>query len=199
MPSSVLISTFYSVEPVMVCATNFTPKKLIVLTEEDAPEEKKRAEQLLKDSIGKVMKIESKITSLYDVVRIARDTAAVIEKEHAEGNKITVNITGGRKPQALGALFGAYARASMVEKIIYITEEDQFILELPVLSFDISETKRMILEEIAASNKSVPNIARKAGISRGMAYNHVRELKEKGYVSDKEGLNLTTAGKLAII
>jgi len=43
------------------------------------------------------------------VVRIAKDTAEVIEQENAYKRKIIVNISGGRKTQALGALFGSYA------------------------------------------------------------------------------------------
>jgi len=58
-----------------------------------------------------------------------------------------VNVSGGRKPQAFGALFGAYARKEMVDKVVYVTEEDQFVVEFPLLSFGISDTKRSVLEQ----------------------------------------------------
>ena len=32
-----LISTIYSIEPIMVCITQFSPKKVVLLREEDAP------------------------------------------------------------------------------------------------------------------------------------------------------------------
>lgn len=198
MADSTLISTIYSIEPVMICITNFSPKKVVLLREEDAPDEKVKVEGILQDTVGKFIEIEDKITSLYEVVRIARDTVDVIETEYAKGRKIVVNISGGRKPQALGALFGCYARNNMVERIVYVREEDSAILDLPILNFGISETKRMVLEELKGGEASVKNLALKIGISRGMTYNHIRELREMGFIaSDK--LEITTAGKLAII
>lgn len=35
----ILISTIYKIEPVIVCATRFSPSRIILLTEEKAPEE----------------------------------------------------------------------------------------------------------------------------------------------------------------
>jgi CRISPR-associated protein Csa3 len=129
---------------------------------------------------------------------VARDIALIIEEESAHGRKIFVNISGGRKPQALGALFGCYARQDMVEKIVYITEEDKNIIDLPILNFGISKTKRSILEEIQSGENNVQNLSTKIGISRGMTYNHIRELREMGLV-DPDYLKITSAGELAII
>jgi CRISPR-associated protein Csa3 len=197
--SVALVSTLYAVEPVMVCVTEFSPKRIVLLREEDAPEEKKRAEKLIKDSVGKVVKIEEKETVLYDVVQVAKDTVDAIEKLNAEGYEIIVNISGGRKVQAIGVLFGAYARHTMVEKVVYVTEEDQEIVELPVLDYGLSDTKKLILGEIETGTRSVSAIAKKVGISRGMAYNHVKELRNKGFVEDKGGMKATAAGRLAIL
>jgi len=193
-----LISTIYSLEPVMACITHFTPKKLILLREEDSPEKKLEAERMLKETVGRVMAVEAQITSIYDVVQIAQDTAEAIEKEAAQGRKIIINISGGRKPQALGALFGCYSRHEEVEKIVYVTEEDREIIDLPILSFGISPTKRLILEELGKNESSVKNLAIKVGISRGMTYNHIRELRDMGFIH-RSRLEITSAGKLAII
>lgn len=193
-----LISTIYKLEPVMFCITQFSPKKVILLSEEDAPEKKLEAERILKETIGKVITVESKHTSLYNVVKIANDTAEIIDEECAHGKRIIVNISGGRKPQALGALFGCYARHNDVERIVYVTEEDREIIDLPILNFGISKTKRIILEELEKGESSVKNLSIKVGISRGMTYNHIRELREMGFIAQDE-LKITTAGKLAII
>lgn len=193
-----LISTIYSLEPVMACITHFTPKKLILLREEDSPEKKLEAERMLKETVGRVMAVEAQITSIYDVVQIAQDTAEAIEKEAAQGRKIIINISGGRKPQALGALFGCYSRHEEVEKIVYVTEEDREIIDLPILNFGISPTKRLILEELGKNESSVKNLAIKVGISRGMTYNHIRELRDMGFIH-RSRLEITSAGKLAII
>ncbi len=194
-----LISTIYSIEPVIVCATRFSPSRIILLTEEKAPEEKARAEQMITDTLGSVLEVEKKYTTIYDVVKVARDVAAIIEEENARGQRVIVNVSGGRKPQAFGALFGAYARKEMVEQVVYVTEEDQFVLEFPLLGFGISDTKRAVLEQLESGETSVSKIAAKIGISKGMAYSHIRELKAMGYVSEGNGFKITSAGRIAII
>lgn len=193
-----LISTIYSIEPIMVCITRFSPKKVVLLREEDAPQAKIKVEQIINETVGNFIDIETKITSLYDVVRIAQDTVDIIENEKANNRKLFVNISGGRKPQALGALFGCYARHGDIERIVYVTEEDSQIIDLPILNFGLSPTKRMVLEELKNDGKSVKNLAIKIGISRGMTYNHIRELREMGFISSDK-LEITSAGKLAII
>jgi CRISPR-associated protein Csa3 len=193
-----LISTIYSLEPVMACITRFSPKKLVLLREEDAPEKKLEAERMLTETVGRVMEIQTQLTSIYEVVKIAQDTAEVIEAENAQGRRVVVNISGGRKPQALGALFGCYARHKMVERIVYVTEEDSEVVDLPILNFGISKTKLMVLEELKKGDTSVKNLALKIGISRGMTYNHIRELREMGFI-DPHRLEITSAGELAII
>jgi CRISPR-associated protein Csa3 len=193
-----LISTIYSIEPIMVCITQFSPKKVVLLREEDAPQAKLKVEEIIRETVGNFIDIETKITSLYDVVRIAQDTVDVIETEKANNRKLFVNISGGRKPQALGALFGCYARHGDIERIVYVTEEDSQTIDLPILNFGLSPTKRMVLEELRKDGKNVKNLAIKIGISRGMTYNHIRELREMGFISPDK-LEITTAGELAII
>jgi len=193
-----LISTIYSIEPIMVCITQFSPKKVVLLREEDAPQAKIKVEQIITETVGNFIDIETKITSLYDVVRIAQDTVDVIENEKANNRKLFVNISGGRKPQALGALFGCYARHGDIERIVYVTEKDSQTIDLPILNFGLSPTKRTVLEELKKDGKSVKNLAIKIGISRGMTYNHIRELREMGFIAPDK-LEITTAGELAII
>ena len=196
--NTTLISTIYSIEPVMVCITKFSPNKVILLREENAPKAKTKVEETLLDTIGKFIEIKLLTTSLYDTVKVAQDTADAIDDEKSECNKVIVNISGGRKPQALGALFGCYARHTDVERIVYVTEEDSELIDLPILNFGISRTKKQILEELQNEITSVKSLAEKIGISRGMTYNHIRELREMGFI-DKEKLIITSAGYLAII
>jgi len=199
MTDFTLITTLYTLEPVLICVTRLSPSKIIILTEEDTAEKKVHAEQLLEATFGKVIEIRKAITSLYDPVKVARDVATLIETEHAQGRKVLINVSGGRKPQAFGALFGAYARSDMVSRIVYVTEEDNFIIDFPVLSFNISATKKLILELIMNGTAAVEAIAVKAGISKGMAYNHLRELRSMGYITDEEGYKITDSGRLAVI
>jgi len=199
MANLTLISTIYTLEPVIVCVTRLSPSKLILLTEEGTVEKKLRSEQTIEDTFGKIIEIQKKNTSLYDPVQVAQDVANLIEEEHSQGNHVMINVSGGRKPQAFGALFGAYTRSDMVKRIVYVTEEDNFIIDFPILSFNISDTKKIILEHIKSGVNSVQDIARDADISKGMAYNHLRELKAMGYIKSDDGYSITDAGKIAVI
>ncbi|GAB4313661.1 MAG: CRISPR-associated transcriptional regulator Csa3 [Methanobacteriaceae archaeon] len=193
-----LISTFYSLEPVMVAITKLSPDKLILLKNEDDEDEKLKSEVTLRKTVGTVIDIDTLNTSVYDVVKIANDTAELIDREAAEGNKIIVNVSGGRKTQALGALFGSYARHNHIERIVYLTEEDNEVVEIPKLNYGISKTKKHILKELEGGDASVRNLSIKIGISRGMTYNHIRELREMGLI-EPDKLKITSAGQLAII
>lgn len=199
MTDSTLITTLYNLEPVLICVTRLSPTKIIILTEENAVDRKVQAENTLEATFGKIIEVKKSITSLYDPVRVAKDVADIIEKEHALGKNVLINVSGGRKPQAFGALFGAYARSDMVKKVVYVTEEDNFMIEFPILSFNLSPTKKVILELIQNGTSAVENIAANVGISKGMAYNHLRELKVMGYISDEGGYSLTDSGRLAVI
>jgi CRISPR-associated protein Csa3 len=182
----------------MVAITKLSPEKLILLINEDVGKERLQSEETLRDTVGKVIEIETLNTSVYDVVKIARDTAEIIDNEKANGKKVIVNVSGGRKTQALGALFGSYARHGKVERIVYLTEEDNEVVEIPKLNYGISPTKKLILEEMAKGDSSVKNLSIKIGISRGMTYNHIRELREMGLIEHNK-LDITSAGQLAII
>jgi CRISPR-associated protein Csa3 len=199
MNNSTLITTLYNLEPVLVCVTRLSPSKIIILTEENAVDRKVQAENTLEATFGKVIEIKKEITSLYDPVRVAKDVVDIIEKEHALSRGVLINVSGGRKPQAFGALYGAFARSDMVKKVVYVTEEDNFMIEFPILSFNLSPTKKSILEMIQNGTVAVENIAATVGISKGMTYNHLRELKTMGYVSDDSGYSLTDSGRLAVI
>lgn len=199
MTDSTLITTLYNLEPVLICVTRLSPSKIIILTEENTDERKAQAENTLEATFGKVIEIKKATTSLYDPVRVAKDVADIIEEEHALGKSVLINISGGRKPQAFGALYGAFARSEMVKKVVYVTEEDNFMIEFPILSFNLSPTKKSILEIIQNGTVAVESIAVNMGISKGMTYNHLRELKTMGYISDDGGYSLTDSGKLAVI
>ncbi|MDD3874181.1 MAG: CRISPR-associated CARF protein Csa3 [Methanosarcina sp.] len=145
MTKLTLISTIYSLEPVIICVTRLSPSKIILLSEEGANEKKVQSEETIEKTFKNALEFEKKYTSIYDTVRVAKDVAELIEQEHARGNQVIVNVSGGRKPQAFGALFGAYARNDMVQRIVYVTEEDSYMIDFPVLSFNLSNTKKLRL------------------------------------------------------
>lgn len=86
MPNLTLITTLYTLDPVLVCITRLSPSKVIIITEDGTTDRKVQAENMLETTFGKVIEIRKLITSLYDPVQVAQDVADAIEKEHDRGN-----------------------------------------------------------------------------------------------------------------
>lgn len=193
-----LISTIYDVEPVMICITKFSPKKVILLTENEASDVMKESEETLASAFGRFIDIKSEQTDSNDPVKIAGAVAAAIEKEKKHGNKIVVNISGGERPQALGTLFGAYAKHQFVDRIVIVDNSKKEVIDIPILKYGISSTKKEILKCLIDGCNSVKQLSTEIDISRGMTYNHIRELRDMGLI-DKDALAITTAGRLAIV
>ncbi|MDO8339479.1 MAG: CRISPR-associated CARF protein Csa3 [Candidatus Burarchaeum sp.] len=200
MAGTTLISTFYNVAPQTLCIMEFKPSKLILLRQAGRADKQLEAnEKVLKDTYGKMIDIErAEVMDPYDVQEVAEKTVKLIEREHKAGSKVILNVTGGRRTQMLGALFAAYARAGMVDRIVYAVDEQNRLVELPKLDLSPSKKKREVLQMLAkGGHASMSALAKKLGRTRGMLYVHLRELKEAGYLDEKYGL--TTAGRLALL
>jgi len=198
-----LISSFYSLESLTPALHQLSPTKLILVVHDGEKDEK--AQKTVRDNIDKInalfsklMKIELVKADAFDVVSTAQKTVNLIEDEAKNGQKVIVNITGGRKILGLGVLFGAYARPDQVERIVYGADFDPALVDLPKMSFNMGNTKIKLLELRAKNPKqSVSDAAEKAGVTPAMAYVHLRELKGMGYVNEK--YEITSAGRLALL
>ena len=97
MPKLTLISTIYALEPVIICVTRLSPSKIILLSEEGAGEKKLQSEEMIEKTFKNALEVEKKYTAVYDTVRVAKDVAELIEKEHDRGNQVIVNVSGGQE------------------------------------------------------------------------------------------------------
>src|SRR3989344_913405 len=190
-----LVSPFYSIEPFLACLKEINPSRVVLFVQKDSTTDLRKNLALLDSTMGRVIEMEKKEIPMYDILTVAKAVVEAIEKENHAGQKVVVNFTTGRRTVPLGALYAAYARNDLVDRIVYSTEEDNTLLDLPKLSFNLSKTKRAFLEELEKGKKGVPDIAKKLGVTKGMAYVHLRELKAAGMVGDEN--KLTTAGRLA--
>jgi CRISPR-associated protein Csa3 len=59
MPDLTLITTLYTLDPVLVCITRLSPTSVIILTEDGAVDKKVQAEQMLETTFGKVIEIQA--------------------------------------------------------------------------------------------------------------------------------------------
>jgi len=193
-----LISTIYDVEPVMICITKFSPKKVVLLTEDDGSEVMKESEETIANAFGRFIDIKSQKTDSNDIVKISAAVSEAIEKEKTKGNKIVVNISGGERPQTFGTLFGAYSKHQFVDRIVFVDDSTKNAVDLPILKYRISTTKKEILKCLINGCNSVKKLSEEIKISRGMTYSHIRELRDMGLI-DKETLEISMAGRLAIV
>jgi len=193
--ANVLITTIYSVESIVLAITRFSIDRLFLLSSEEFDETQQNALKQIKDNYSKVLEIKEKKIPVYDIVKITEKCVELIDAIPNK-DKIFINITPARKTQAIGLLYAAYKRAKLIHKIIYISEEKNEIITLPVLEFSITESQQQILENLKPE-QSITDLANKVKQSKAMLYRNVKELKEKGLIEEENGLRLTDAGKIA--
>lgn len=194
-----ILSTLFNKEPVLVAATQLGADSLYLFVDDPINETQQTALDIIQESLGAVIKIYTIKINPYDIVRIAKKTVSLLESFSEEDN-VTVNVSSGRKTQALGLLFGSYARAKYVNKVIYVTEEEHKIIDLPKLSFNLTNSQHRLLEKISEKqHSSLIELAERSDMSRGMLYRNLKELQDEGFIDiDKESKYvLTDAGRIA--
>ena len=198
MGKKVLIATLFGPDPVLLAATRLGPERLILLISKEPTNEQEASVKLIQDSLGKVIDVKIVKTEVYDIVETAKKCVEIIDMQPDE-DEVYVNITSGRKTQAIGLLFAAYARHDKVKKIAYNPQEDKAsIVYLPRLSFKLTDSQKRILEEIGNGKyEGIGDLAKKIELSTAMLYRSIDELKDMDLVSTEDGIKLTDAGKIA--
>lgn len=199
MGKKVLIATLYNPDPVLLAATRMGAERLILLIDETPNKEQEKGLKLIKESLGRVLEVKVVKTDVYDIVKVAAKCVEIIDMQPTD-DKISVNITSGRKTKAIGLLFAAYARSDKVQRIAYNPEEDKTaVVYLPKLSFKLNESQKKILEYLEKGKyESIMDLAEKVEMSRAMLYRAVDELKDMDLVQvGEKGIELTDAGRIA--
>ena len=199
----VVISTIYEGYAVKQAITKLSPDKLILLVDEPNDERKKEKinstikeiKQFFKESL----EVETKRISSYDIPKIMEEVIKIIDEEFKEGNKIFIHTSEGRKPASFALIFASYRRKDKVEGAYYITEEDHELIKLPPLSFEVNNTKKSFLKEIAKGNGELKELQNKLKIKQSASYQNIQELKKEGYISDGKELKLTDLGRIMIL
>ena len=203
--NTTLICSFYSFQPVVASIHAFSPSKVIAVIAEGSlkkePGVKEEYEKLV-SVFGKVAQISKIEVDGTDIVEITKKTIELLEADKSE--KI-INISGGWKLLAQGLLYGCYARPPLVSRIVCnnLDKGDESLVDLAKFTFDMSSSKRAILETIdALSGKGegkldVQDLAKKAEKSDVMIYQHLDNLKMMNYVDTNN--RITSAGKVALL
>jgi len=197
--AKIIIATLYEKEPVLVSATKLGADVLYLVIDEKENAKQENSLSLIKKSLGSVVKINTIKISLYDIVSTAKKIVEVLDTL-SEKDDITLNISSGRKTQSLALLFAAYTRVRHVNRIIYVSQEDHNIIELPKLAFNLTDSQTRLMQQIEKNaHSSLVELAKKTDMSRGMLYRNLKGLQDIGLiVLEKESkYRLTDAGKIA--
>ena len=198
--TKILIATLYVFEPIIATATKMSADRLILLIDKKPDEKQSKSLEILKQSLGSVMEITTVETEVYDIVEVAKDVVKIIDLL-SDKDEIFVDITAGRKTKALGVLFGAYARADRIKRIMYVKEENKQVVNLPKLSYSVTPGQNKIITFLHKNSiVSMVDLSEKIDISRAMLYKHIKELKDMDIVENtKEGLKLTDYGRIVVL
>jgi CRISPR-associated protein Csa3 len=194
--AKILITPIYSDNSIVLAINRFSIERLFLIVSKKSDDKQKKAVESLKKHYGDIIEIKEKKTDVYDLVGTASLVKDIID-DLSNTDEIYLNITTGRRPQALGVLFAGYKRPDRIKKVFYVTEDTKEVITIPILSFDITEAQQKILENIEDIDK-ISQMSGEIDVSKAMVYRAIKELKDKGLVEETStGHKLTEAGKIA--
>lgn len=195
----VLITTTYSVESIILAITKLSADRVYLLIDKKPDETQTAAIESINKTFGPVIEIKEKRVELYDFVSVAKTVVDMLD-DISRKDEVYVNITPGRKTQAIGVLFGCYARPNYVKKIFYVPEGTKGMITLPILSFDISPSQKEVLDNIEKID-TPKALAEEVDTSKAMLYRNIKSLLDRGFIEPKDGqgYRLTGVGKIARI
>ena len=198
--AKVLLATIYKFESVMASATKSGADRLILFVDKEPDERQQSSLDIIKKSLGTVLEITTVATELPDIFEVAGEAVKVIDLL-SDKDEIYVDVSAGRKTKALGLLFGAYARANRIKRIMYVKEEDKSIVSLPRLSYSVTSGQRKVVMHLLNHEiHSLSQFARKIRLSKAMLYKHIRELKKMDVIEEgKNGLKVTDYGRVVVL
>ena len=198
--SGTLISTVYSHDSIVLAITKFSIEKLILLVDDKPDTVQAKAIESIRSTYSKVIDVSEKKIPIYDVMGIAEACVNLINSI-PEGEKLIVNVTPSRKTQAFGLLYACFRKTDRIDKIIYITEDKNEVVILPILDFSLSDSQVDILENIKPKT-TINDLEKKlkGTQSRAMIYRNIKDLRHKGILEDDgRELKITQAGKIAMM
>ena len=193
----VLITPIYSDTSIVLAINRFSIDRVFLIVSKKSDEKQTKAVESLKKHYGSIIEIKEKKTDVYDLVGTASLVKDIID-DLSNTDEIYLNITTGRRPQAMGVLFAGYKRPDRIKKIFYVTEDTKEVITIPILSFDVTDAQQKILDNIEEVDK-VSQMSGEIEISKAMVYRAIIELKNKGLIEEnsEKGYKLTEAGKIA--
>lgn len=195
-----LIATLYHPYPILTICNKFAIERVVALIDETPDKTMSESIRILQESLGKVLRFETEVVDLYNIIDVAKDVVSFIDKI-PQKDEIYVDITSGRKPKSLGLTYGTYARAERIKQITYVQEENNVPMLLPKMAYPINDVQVQILGLI----KQYPDIntarlASKLNYSRGLIYRYIKELSDLSMIAkDSDHIRLTDYGEIVLL
>ncbi len=195
--SRVLVTTTYSSDSIILAITKLSVDRVYLLIDKKPDDTQSHAIDTINKTFGSVIEIKEKKIELYDFISVAKTMVDLID-DISRKDELYINVTPGKKTQAIGVLFGCYARPKFVKKIFYVPEGSKDMITLPILSFDITETQKEVLDNIEKIDTAAA-LASEVETSKAMLYRNIKDLQDRGFIEskDSQGFKLTDAGKIA--
>ncbi len=197
----VMIAVLYSLESITYALSRIGTEKLILIIDSNPDAKQDKDLKTIKDSFGKFIDIKVYRTSKFDLVKLAKLTINIIDSLEP-ADEILINTSGSNKPFALGMLFAAYRRIRKVNRIFYYNFIQRRFIDLPKISFEVTESQRKVLEIIKRGHyKSLGELAEKSEQSRAMLHRNLQELESLGLIrrENNKKFVLKDAGLIAIM
>ncbi|MFA6064925.1 MAG: CRISPR-associated CARF protein Csa3 [archaeon] len=192
----VLITPIYETDSIVLAINRFSIERVFLLVSKKTDDKQQEAVKYIKEHYEKIIEVKEKKTELYDIVETAHQVKEIID-DQANTDEIYLNISTGRRTQAMGVLFAGYKRPARIKKIFYVTEDTKDVITIPILSFDVTEAQQKILDNIEDIDK-ISQMSNEIDVSKAMVYRAIKELKDKGLIEETtNGHKLTEAGKIA--
>ncbi|MFH0955317.1 MAG: CRISPR-associated CARF protein Csa3 [Candidatus Micrarchaeota archaeon] len=192
----VLITPVYRTDSIVLAINRFSIDRVYLLSSTETDDKQQAAIKTIKEHYEKIIEIKEKKVPVYEIVSVAHAVTDMIDMV-PNGDEIYLNVSTGRRTQSFGVLFAGYQRSTKIKKIIYVTEEKNEIITIPILSFDLTDSQQKVLERIEDSTQ-IAKLADETKLSPAMVYRAIKELKDKGFIEETEnGHKLTDAGKIA--
>jgi len=200
----ILLSNTYSFTPMVGGITKVNPDIIYLIIDTKPNTTQKEAIKKVKNTFKHIEFRELK-TEVYNPYNISKDIIGLIDKIYNKDTEIYIDLTSGRKTKSIGIMLGCYSRSDKIKDILYFTSEENTMVYLHKLSFDISKNTDDLLKLINKKKISMAELAKlaensKLHLGRTAVYNNVRYFKDKGYVIEKDNiLELTDFGKLVLL
>lgn len=121
----------------------------------------------------------------------------LIKEAKKSSNEIIVKISKDNGILNMALFYAAcYNKKNIKCVIIYDTNLHK-ILHLPLFDFKLSDAKKVILKNIQNGKNSIEDIAKAVGRSNSMVYNHIRDLRDMGFI-EKDSLKINNAAEIIL-